>query len=101
MNRIASRLIIERKKTGLSQKEFSSKANVTAKTQMLYESGRRVPDAVYLNLISQLGVDILFVVTGTRCEEFLSPVEASLIRNSRFLDETVYRALLEFVAKLR
>ncbi|WP_350029352.1 helix-turn-helix transcriptional regulator [Caballeronia sp. ATUFL_F1_KS4A] len=101
MRKMPSRLRAERKKLGLSQKEFAVKAGVSAKTQTLYENGRRLPDARYLNLIAKEGVDILYVVTGTRSELFLSTAEADLLFCLRRLDDHVPRALTEFMSRLR
>jgi len=60
------RLREERERLGLSQTEFGKIGGVTKKTQMLYESGERSPDMVYLAAVAEAGVDILYVVTGER-----------------------------------
>jgi len=60
------RLREERLRLGLSQTEFGKTGGVTKKTQMLYESGERSPDMVYLAAVAEAGVDILYVVTGER-----------------------------------
>ena len=60
------RLREERQRLGLSQTALGSAAGVTKKTQILYESGERSPDGVYLTLVSETGADVLYILTGTR-----------------------------------
>lgn len=63
---ISERLKEERELTGFSQTKFGQIGGVTKKTQMLYESGERAPDAVYLRGVAQIGVDVQYVLTGLR-----------------------------------
>lgn len=60
------RLKEERLKLDLNQTDFGDLGGVTKKTQMLYESGDRSPDARYLELIAAAGVDVQYVITGVR-----------------------------------
>jgi len=60
------RLREERERLGLSQTDFGKIGGITKKTQMLYESGERSPDMVYIAAVAEAGVDILYVVTGER-----------------------------------
>lgn len=69
MNQMVSfcdRLKEERSRLGMTQTAFGEIGGVTKKTQMLYESGDRAPDSVYLEKISALGVDVGYLVTGNR-----------------------------------
>ena len=50
----------------MSQTQFGEIGGVTKKTQMLYESGERLPDAAYLRAVTQIGVDAQYVLTGVR-----------------------------------
>lgn len=63
---IGGRLREERQRLGMNQTEFGEIGGVTKKTQMLYESGDRLPDAAYLAAAAHAGVDVLFVLTGSR-----------------------------------
>lgn len=63
---MGDRLREERQRLGLNQTEFGAIGGVTKKTQMLYESGDRHPDAAYLAAVTQAGVDVLFVLMGKR-----------------------------------
>lgn len=50
---------------GLSQSEFAKIGGVTKKSQMLYESGERVPNALYLAAIDLHGISALYFLTGS------------------------------------
>lgn len=60
------RLREERSRLGISQTAFGEIAGVTKKTQSLYESGERAPDARYLEKVATVGVDVQYVITGER-----------------------------------
>lgn len=63
---IGERLREERQKLTMSQTAFAERGGVTKKTQMLYEGNERFPDAQYLALVAEAGVDVLYVLTGQR-----------------------------------
>lgn len=66
------RLREERTKLDLTQSEFGALAGVTKKTQMLYEADARAPDSNYMKAISGKGVDVQYVITGTRSGTYAS-----------------------------
>jgi transcriptional regulator with XRE-family HTH domain len=80
---IAERLRSERTRLGLSQPEFGDIAGVTKKTQLLYESGERNPDSLYLSAIATGGADVLFILTGRRSQSL--PPSATLPRDQQAL----------------
>jgi len=61
---IGGRLRDERSRLKLNQTDFGDVGGVTKKTQLLYESGERVPDAKYLSAIAATGADVLYILTG-------------------------------------
>lgn len=63
---LGERLREERERLGLSQTQFGDLAQVTKKTQMLYEGDQRSPKADYLTAIASQGVDVQYVLTGNR-----------------------------------
>jgi len=63
---ISERLKEERLVTKLNQTDFGAIGGVTKKTQMLYESGERMPDAAYLRAVAGVGVDVQYVLLGVR-----------------------------------
>ena len=82
----------ERKRLGLSQAAIGAIGGVTKKTQVLYESGERSPDAQYLSAVAQAGVDVLYVLTGR--VGALSAEEETLISYFRAATKDVQRAVL-------
>lgn len=68
MSSIATRLREERERLDMNQTVFGAEAGVTKGSQVNYESGKRSPDAEYLAKVAALGVDVLYVVTGTRSD---------------------------------
>jgi len=110
---IGERLKTERLRLEKPQSEVARLCDVTTRTQVNYESGRRYPDACYLALFSAMGGDILYVVTGTRFsyqaatasavalhEPFLPPREAALLEHYRSADAAGKRALEQTAAAL-
>ena len=63
INSFGSRLREERKKIGMSQKEFGAIGGVSYGAQSNYETGRRAPDATYLAAVKDT-IDLYYVLTG-------------------------------------
>ena len=69
---------------GYSQEAFGLRAGVGKATQSNYERNERVPDATYLAAISQVGVDVMYVLTGQTHENLArTPVEVTLLTRLR------------------
>lgn len=68
MNFFGRRLAIERKRIGFSQAAIAQRGGVKANAQVHYESGKRIPNAIYLASISDAGVDVGYLITGHRTE---------------------------------
>jgi transcriptional regulator with XRE-family HTH domain len=66
MGSIGQRLRRERVRLRLSQRELATIGGVQANAQGSYESGVRIPRADYLSMVSEVGVDVLYVVIGQR-----------------------------------
>ncbi|MCH1990591.1 helix-turn-helix domain-containing protein [Achromobacter xylosoxidans] len=60
------RLKEERVRLGMSQTAFGELGGVKVLAQRNYETGKRSPDANYLEKLAGNGVDVLYVVTGKR-----------------------------------
>lgn len=69
---IAERIVSERKRLGLSQAEFASKAGVSLSSQKRYEKGERDPDSSYIEAIEPIGVDRFFLNFGSRLDDYQS-----------------------------
>ncbi|MBV1790237.1 helix-turn-helix domain-containing protein [Marinobacterium sp. D7] len=77
---IGDRIKEERVRLGLNQFEFGKLAGVSKTTQFNYEKGDRQPDAAYLAAVAAIGVDVMYVITGTRrVDPELSPEEIQLL----------------------
>lgn len=66
---IGARLVAERSRLGLTQEALGQIGGVARNAQANYESDKRLPDAGYLAAAAEVGVDVLFVVTGRRSAE--------------------------------
>ncbi|MGY4638180.1 helix-turn-helix domain-containing protein [Pseudomonas sp. TE24901] len=80
---ISIRLKEERARLKLSQTDLGAVGGVGKTTQINYEKGVGSPDATYLAAVSELGVDILYVVTGERKPQMADSLS---IEAARFLE---------------
>ena len=63
---VGQRLKEERRRTGWGQKEFGARCGVSKTSQFNYEADDRYPDTQYLRAAHALGVDVCYVLTGSR-----------------------------------
>jgi transcriptional regulator with XRE-family HTH domain len=82
------RLLIERKRIGLSQEEFGKLGNVSKTAQYLYESGRNWPTLEYLEALRVSGVDVAYIASGVRAEN--QQLDWAVLKNAFLL---VYHSL--------
>lgn len=100
---IGDRLKKERSRLGLSQTDLGAAGGVGKTTQINYEKGTGSPDARYLFAISELGVDVLYVVTGVetpRPVEGLTVGEERLVKRYRTLPEGDQQAVDRIVGAM-
>ncbi len=106
MSGIGSRLRRERERLGMSQKVFGEIGGVEANAQGKYESGDRAPKADYLSRVAAQGVDVLYVLTGSRIPVHvghLSQTEEKVLDSYRALfkeDQDAIRRLTMTLAEL-
>lgn len=72
-NIIGVRLREERKRLGLTQPALGEAGGVKVIAQSNYENGKRIPGGEYFSAVADHGVDVLYVLTGTRSTETISP----------------------------
>lgn len=103
---IGERLKEERSRLGLSQTDLGAAGGVGKTTQINYEKGTGTPDAKYLAAVEELGVDVLYVVTGRRVpvsNQLIAIDELEMVLNVRGLlsedKEAVKRLMLAFSNK--
>ena len=80
---INERLRAERERLGLTQEVFATAAGVKRRTLIDWEKGISSPTVVQLAVLAGIGLDALYVLTGQRMTEMLSPDEAELLERYR------------------
>lgn len=60
------RLIKERERLGLTQDQMAAAGGMKKRAYCYYESGERVPDAIFLAGVAKFGADVRFIITGER-----------------------------------
>lgn len=84
MKKIGERLKHERERLDISAAKMAEIGGVVRTVQYNYEKNVSKPDAEYLAKISEIGVDILYVITGQRTPKGDAPLgddEARLVKN--------------------
>ncbi|MPV86894.1 helix-turn-helix domain-containing protein [Ostreibacterium oceani] len=84
----------ERIRLGLGQLKFSELSGVSVNSQSNYETGKAIPNAEYLSRLADIGVDVLFLLTGKRNDLHLSNEEALLLSLFRDAPVGVQRHIL-------
>lgn len=75
---VGARLREERERLGLSQADFAAIGDASKRTQIQWEKGAAAPNAEFLALVAQAGVDVLYVVTGHHTPKAAPQPELSL-----------------------
>lgn len=65
---VGERLREERERLGKNQTDFGVSAGVSRGTQKAYELESSSPDVRYLSGLQELGVDVYYVLTGSRVD---------------------------------
>ncbi|MBL8512162.1 MAG: helix-turn-helix transcriptional regulator [Betaproteobacteria bacterium] len=100
---IGDRLREERERLGLSQTAMAQLFDTSKRVQISYEQGRTYPNANYLAVLAEKGVDVFYVVTGKRLKMYADPPPAApaltrqeemLVNNYRQTSEEAKKALL-------
>ncbi len=66
VRKFGERLRDEREKIKMSQNEFGKKCGVTKLTQFRYEKSKRSPNIEYWQALHDLGIDIVYIITGKK-----------------------------------
>ncbi len=93
----AVRLKNERIKLGLKQEEFAKECGVSPKAQFNYEKGIRFPSSEYLEKALNLGVDVLYVLSGNPSTKNIDTEEAFLLDKFRQLAPEQKKMILTFL----
>lgn len=95
---IGARLREERNRLGYTQPEFAAFTESSKMSQVRYESGDRSPDSKYLAAISEVGADVLYILTGERRSGLPSPQANQLPERLRERLTTAIEAIEEGLA---
>lgn len=87
------RLKEERKRLGYTQEELSALCETNKRQQIKYEKDVQAPGSGYLALACGAGLDVAYVLAGTRAGE-LSPQESALLAAYRNASEELQNAAL-------
>jgi transcriptional regulator with XRE-family HTH domain len=72
---IGARIKEERLRLGIKQLELAEFVDISRHSQANYEKGERVPDALYLEKILELGFDSYYIISGQRSKDFSSRLD--------------------------
>ncbi|WP_338107757.1 helix-turn-helix transcriptional regulator [Pseudomonas mediterranea] len=100
---VGERLREERARLGLNQEAFALLGGITRNTQGSYEKGERNPDSVYFTAVAKAGVDVLYVLTGSRTQqaiEGMDETEAALLCRFRTLSDYDQKAVHRIVSAM-
>lgn len=86
MDTIGDRLREQRGRLRLNQDDFASAGGVKKRALIHYEKNERLPDAAFLAAIARAGVDVLYVLTGTRSQP-VAPQELLPASDRALLDD--------------
>lgn len=99
---LGDRIKSERLRLNIQQLAFAEACEVSRGALLKWEKNEAAPNAQALGLMSKLGVDVLYVVTGqrsTESEATLAPAERALLQAWRESDDKG-RALLAAAAEV-
>ena len=94
------RLREERVRKGLNQTDMASLGGVSRNSQTAYETGASTAGAAYLLALSEAGVDVGYVVTGTRSVSNLDAWQADIVTAFADLENREKEALHTLLAGL-
>jgi transcriptional regulator with XRE-family HTH domain len=103
MDNFPIRLKQERQRLHMNQTEFAGSGGVQKQAQFTYEKGLRYPDASYLAGIAEVGVDVLYLLTGRASDPAtlaLDRDEERLLAGYRELKPREKRGVLALVAAI-
>lgn len=85
----------ERERLGFSQAQFAAIGLVTTRSQQNYEISSRKPDIAYLQAISKVGVDVLYIINGVHSASALASDEERLLVAYRNASPSVKAFMLQ------
>lgn len=80
---LGARIKEEREKAGLSQPQLAEIADTSKRTVISWEQGKTSPSAVQLSSLSEVGIDVAYIITGQCRSQIQSPISQQGINQSR------------------
>ncbi|MBD9478533.1 helix-turn-helix transcriptional regulator [Pseudoxanthomonas sp. PXM02] len=98
---LGKRLKEERQRLGLTQQAMAEACDSSKRAQLNYESGDQVPGGMYLAAAADLGVDVVFVLTGrSSAQASASAEDAALLAHFHRMKPEVRNLILEILLQL-
>ena len=100
---VGERLREERERLGLNQTDFGVSVGVSRGTQKAYELGSGSPDIRYLAALEEAGVEVQYVLTGTKAPGIApeaNPAEAALLNQYRAIPEADQQAIHRIIGAM-
>lgn len=91
---IGARIKEERERFGMTQPQFAEAAGAAKRTLIEWEKGSTSPTAVQLSALMNIGVDVMYIITGARSANALAPEEQLLLERYRASDIALRDAAL-------
>lgn len=95
---IGQRLKEERERIGLSQEQLGIIGGVKKLAQFRYENGETYPNAQYLAEVVKIGIDVNYVLFGTRANNALTAEEEQLLATFRAAPPALRQFMLGGIA---
>jgi len=92
LSTIGGRLWAERDRLKVKQVDLCLRTGVSKSTQIKYEAGENFPDARYMSTLDKMGFDVLYILTGTRSIDAMSPTHQNLIEAYEDAPDTLKQA---------
>ena len=95
---IGERLREERERLDLNQEQLGAIGGVKKLSQFNYENNKRAPDTDYLVQLAKVGIDVSYVLFGTRANNALTAEEEQLLATFRAAPPAVRQFMLGRIA---
>jgi len=92
---IGERLREERERIDLNQEQLGAIGGVKKLAQFNYENNKRAPDTDYLVQIAKIGIDVNYVLFGTRANNALTDEEQQLLAAFRAAPPAMRQFMLQ------
>ncbi|MFN3749347.1 MAG: helix-turn-helix domain-containing protein [Sphingorhabdus sp.] len=100
LKQVGERLRAERLRFEASLDGFADMVGIHRNSLSNYENGERAMNVTLLLVLDDIGVDIIYVLTGKRVDGSLDPISSSLVDGFLRLSERERNAVFKLVSSL-